>query len=98
MQIQLTLFGLWGVPVYFDFPLSSLSVYQKRKEVGLVRCATNFSCNVLFLLLVLFPRLVPLSAHAAFDKAAHYFRIKIVRIPLTELMQVDVKVPPSIFI
>ncbi|XP_032087986.1 sphingosine-1-phosphate lyase 1 [Thamnophis elegans] len=35
--------------------------------------------------------LVPISAHAAFDKAAHYFRIKIVRIPLTELMQVDVK-------
>uniref|UniRef100_A0A1W7RG34 sphinganine-1-phosphate aldolase n=1 Tax=Agkistrodon contortrix contortrix TaxID=8713 RepID=A0A1W7RG34_AGKCO len=35
--------------------------------------------------------LVPVSAHAAFDKAAHYFRIKIVRIPLTESMQVDVK-------
>ncbi|ETE63813.1 Sphingosine-1-phosphate lyase 1 [Ophiophagus hannah] len=35
--------------------------------------------------------LVPVSAHAAFDKAAHYFRIKIVHIPLTELMQVDVK-------
>ncbi|XP_063163589.1 sphingosine-1-phosphate lyase 1 [Candoia aspera] len=35
--------------------------------------------------------LVPESAHAAFDKAAHYFRIKIVHIPLTESMQVDVK-------
>ncbi|KAL7990402.1 hypothetical protein Chor_013832 [Crotalus horridus] len=35
--------------------------------------------------------LVPVSAHAAFDKAAHYFRIKILRIPLTESMQVDVK-------
>lgn len=43
-------------------------------------------------MLVLSFRLVPVSAHAAFDKAAHYFRIKIVRIPLTELMQVDVKV------
>ncbi|KAM6442247.1 sphingosine-1-phosphate lyase 1 [Liasis olivaceus] len=35
--------------------------------------------------------LVPESAHAAFDKAAHYFKIKIVHIPLTKLMQVDVK-------
>ncbi|XP_070608313.1 sphingosine-1-phosphate lyase 1 [Erythrolamprus reginae] len=35
--------------------------------------------------------LVPSSAHAAFDKAAHYFRIKIRHVPLTELMQVDVK-------
>ncbi|KAF7247361.1 Sphingosine-1-phosphate lyase 1 [Varanus komodoensis] len=35
--------------------------------------------------------LVPKSVHAAFDKAAHYFRIKIVHIPLTETMEVDVK-------
>ncbi|XP_020638775.3 sphingosine-1-phosphate lyase 1 [Pogona vitticeps] len=35
--------------------------------------------------------LVPQSAHAAFDKAAHYFGMKIVHIPLTKTMQVDVK-------
>ncbi|XP_013922223.1 PREDICTED: sphingosine-1-phosphate lyase 1 [Thamnophis sirtalis] len=58
-----------------------VNLLVKRFKVG----------NVLFLMLVLSFRLVPISAHAAFDKAAHYFRIKIVRIPLTELMQVDVK-------
>uniref|UniRef100_A0A8D0LB81 Sphingosine-1-phosphate lyase 1 n=1 Tax=Sphenodon punctatus TaxID=8508 RepID=A0A8D0LB81_SPHPU len=35
--------------------------------------------------------LVPKSVHAAFDKAAHYFGIKIVHIPLTKAMQVDVQ-------
>uniref|UniRef100_A0A6J0SV93 sphinganine-1-phosphate aldolase n=1 Tax=Pogona vitticeps TaxID=103695 RepID=A0A6J0SV93_9SAUR len=35
--------------------------------------------------------LVPQSAHAAFDKAAHYFGMKIVHIPLTKTMEVDVK-------
>ncbi|XP_061491240.1 sphingosine-1-phosphate lyase 1 isoform X2 [Rhineura floridana] len=35
--------------------------------------------------------LVPKSAHAAFDKAAHYFGMKIVHIPVTKMMQVDVK-------
>ncbi|KAH0623544.1 hypothetical protein JD844_006409 [Phrynosoma platyrhinos] len=35
--------------------------------------------------------LVPKSVHAAFDKAAHYFGMKIVHIPLTKSMQVDVK-------
>ncbi|XP_030425832.1 sphingosine-1-phosphate lyase 1 isoform X2 [Gopherus evgoodei] len=35
--------------------------------------------------------LVPLSVHAAFDKAAHYFGLKIVHIPLTKTMQVDVQ-------
>ncbi|XP_053244495.1 sphingosine-1-phosphate lyase 1 [Podarcis raffonei] len=35
--------------------------------------------------------LVPVSVHAAFDKAAHYFGMKIVHIPLTKTMQVDVK-------
>nr|XP_060624829.1 sphingosine-1-phosphate lyase 1 [Anolis sagrei ordinatus] len=35
--------------------------------------------------------LVPQSVHAAFDKAAHYFGMKIVHIPLTKSMQVDVK-------
>ncbi|XP_077206615.1 sphingosine-1-phosphate lyase 1 [Paroedura picta] len=35
--------------------------------------------------------LAPVSAHAAFDKAAHYFGMKMVHIPLTENMQVDVK-------
>ncbi|XP_066478040.1 sphingosine-1-phosphate lyase 1 [Tiliqua scincoides] len=35
--------------------------------------------------------LVPESAHAAFDKAANYFGLKIVHIPLNKDMQVDVK-------
>ncbi|NXD14653.1 SGPL1 lyase, partial [Nothocercus nigrocapillus] len=35
--------------------------------------------------------LVPKSAHAAFDKAAHYFGLKIVQIPLTKSMEVDVQ-------
>ncbi|XP_053162023.1 sphingosine-1-phosphate lyase 1 isoform X2 [Hemicordylus capensis] len=35
--------------------------------------------------------LVPQSVHAAFDKAANYFGLKIVHIPLTKNMQVDVK-------
>ncbi|XP_024062374.1 sphingosine-1-phosphate lyase 1 [Terrapene carolina triunguis] len=35
--------------------------------------------------------LVPMSVHAAFDKAAHYFGLKIVHIPLTKTMQVDVQ-------
>ncbi|XP_019394190.1 PREDICTED: sphingosine-1-phosphate lyase 1 [Crocodylus porosus] len=35
--------------------------------------------------------LVPKSVHAAFDKAAHYFGLKIVHIPLTKTMQVDVQ-------
>ncbi|XP_053548006.1 sphingosine-1-phosphate lyase 1 [Bombina bombina] len=36
--------------------------------------------------------LAPLSAHAAFDKAAHYFGMKLVHIPLDpKTMQVDVK-------
>ncbi|KAJ6657739.1 hypothetical protein lerEdw1_001926 [Lerista edwardsae] len=39
--------------------------------------------------------LVPESAHAAFDKAAHYFGMKLVHIPLNEAMQVDVKAMKS---
>ncbi|XP_061692714.1 sphingosine-1-phosphate lyase 1 [Syngnathoides biaculeatus] len=36
--------------------------------------------------------LAPVSVHAAFDKAAHYFGMKLVHIPLnTKTMQVDVK-------
>ncbi|XP_053438731.1 sphingosine-1-phosphate lyase 1 isoform X1 [Nycticebus coucang] len=34
---------------------------------------------------------VPQSAHSAFDKAAHYFGMKIVRVPLTKMMEVDVR-------
>lgn len=33
----------------------------------------------------------PESAHAAFDKAAHYFGMKIVRVPLNKKMEVDVR-------
>ncbi|KAM4851827.1 LOW QUALITY PROTEIN: sphingosine-1-phosphate lyase 1-like [Thomomys bottae] len=33
----------------------------------------------------------PQSAHAAFDKAASYFGMKIVRVPLNKLMEVDVR-------
>ncbi|XP_071896431.1 sphingosine-1-phosphate lyase 1 isoform X5 [Anas platyrhynchos] len=35
--------------------------------------------------------LVPVSAHAAFDKAAHYFGMKMIHIPLTKTMEVDVQ-------
>ncbi|KAM6104851.1 LOW QUALITY PROTEIN: sphingosine-1-phosphate lyase 1 [Pterocles gutturalis] len=35
--------------------------------------------------------LVPVSAHAAFDKAAHYFGLKLIHIPLTRAMEVDVQ-------
>lgn len=34
-----------------------------------------------------------MSAHAAFDKAAHYFGLKMIHIPLTKTMEVDVQVP-----
>jgi len=34
---------------------------------------------------------VPVTAHAAFDKAAHYFGIKLVRIPVDETYRADVK-------
>ncbi|XP_045423949.1 sphingosine-1-phosphate lyase 1 isoform X1 [Lemur catta] len=33
----------------------------------------------------------PQSAHAAFDKAANYFGMKIVRVPLNKMMEVDVR-------
>lgn len=37
--------------------------------------------------------LAPVSVHAAFDKAAHYFGMKLVHIPLDKkTMKVDVKV------
>lgn len=49
------------------------------------------------MLSVFLPRLVPQSVHAAFDKAAHYFGMKIVHIPLTKTMQVDVKVLTLVF-
>ncbi|XP_034518535.1 sphingosine-1-phosphate lyase 1-like [Ailuropoda melanoleuca] len=33
----------------------------------------------------------PQSAHAAFDKAANYFGMKIIRVPLNRMMEVDVR-------
>ncbi|XP_020850191.1 sphingosine-1-phosphate lyase 1 isoform X1 [Phascolarctos cinereus] len=33
----------------------------------------------------------PVSVHAAFEKAAHYFGMKLVRVPLNKKMEVDVK-------
>lgn len=39
--------------------------------------------------------MAPQSAHAAFDKAAHYFGMKIVRVPLNKKMEVDVRVSSS---
>lgn len=33
----------------------------------------------------------PQSAHAAFSKAAHYFGMKIIRVPLNKMMEVDVR-------
>lgn len=39
--------------------------------------------------------MAPESAHAAFDKAAHYFGMKIVRVALKKNMEVDVRVSPE---
>lgn len=39
--------------------------------------------------------MAPQSAHAAFDKAAHYFGMKIIRVPLNKMMEVDVRVSSS---
>lgn len=39
--------------------------------------------------------MAPQSAHAAFDKAAHYFGMKMVRVPLNKMMEVDVRVSSS---
>lgn len=40
-----------------------------------------------------FHSIAPVSVHAAFDKAAHYFGMKLVHIPLDKkTMKVDVKV------
>lgn len=36
--------------------------------------------------------MAPQSAHAAFDKAANYFGMKIIRVPLNKMMEVDVRV------
>lgn len=33
----------------------------------------------------------PQSAHAAFDKAANYFGMKIIRVPLNKMMEVDIR-------
>lgn len=42
---------------------------------------------------LLYCSVAPVSAHAAFDKAAHYFGMKMVHIPLEKkTMRVDVKV------
>lgn len=41
------------------------------------------------------PSVAPESAHAAFDKAAHYFGMKIVRVAVDKKsMEVDVRVSP----
>lgn len=51
-----------------------------------------FYYSVLFLLYALCS-LAPVSVHAAFDKAAHYFGMKLIHIPLDKkTMKVDVKV------
>lgn len=39
--------------------------------------------------------MAPQSAHAAFDKAAHYFGMRIIRVPLNKMMEVDVRVSSS---
>lgn len=40
------------------------------------------------------PSVAPESAHAAFDKAAHYFGMKIVRVAVDKNMEVNVRVSP----
>lgn len=39
--------------------------------------------------------MAPQSAHAAFNKAAHYFGMKLIRVPLNKMMEVDVRVSSS---
>lgn len=41
------------------------------------------------------PSVAPESAHAAFDKAAHYFGMKIVRVAVDKNMEVNVRVSPE---
>lgn len=53
-------------------------------KMGDSTCYVHLICS--------FSRLVPVSAHAAFDKAAHYFGMKLIQIPLTKAMEVDVQV------
>ena len=36
-------------------------------------------------------RIIPESAHSAYDKAAQYFNIKLVRVPVNKEFQADVK-------
>lgn len=51
------------------------------------------SHEIIFLSCFCFRSLAPVSVHAAFDKAAHYFGMKLVHIPLDKkTMKVDVKV------
>lgn len=55
-------------------------------------CAKTYVLPGLKYVICYFSRLVPVSAHAAFDKAAHYFGMKLIHIPLTKAMEVDVQV------
>lgn len=51
------------------------------------------SHEIIFVSCFCFCSLAPVSVHAAFDKAAHYFGMKLVHIPLDKkTMKVDVKV------
>lgn len=51
------------------------------------------SHEIIFVSCFCFRSLAPVSVHAAFDKAAHYFGMKLVHIPLDKkTMKVDVKV------
>lgn len=61
----------------------------------LLRCSAG-SCYALHFS-ILFPpspSVAPESAHAAFDKAAHYFGMKIVRVAVDKNMEVNVRVSP----
>lgn len=62
-----------------------------------VCCSVLLDSGVLYVSLVPFPSspsVAPQSAHAAFDKAAHYFGMKIVRVSQNKNMEVDVRVSP----
>lgn len=79
----ISLFLEFGIEIWFKNPGVLTCILQ--------RCVFS----AVFLIFLSYPScsLAPVSVHAAFDKAAHYFGMKLVHIPLDKkTMKVDVKV------
>lgn len=81
---------MWGLGLKSDLKnrgvLSGVPPLKERQALTRIISAVTFpsypSCS-----------LAPISVHAAFDKAAHYFGMKLVHIPIDKkTMKVDVKV------